>query len=71
MIKKLSCVSHGSLKRFPHTFTNLSHIFLFPYLMKYELCLTSSKINSGPSEDLTPHPLLAFAIVMGMIWPPG
>ena len=21
MIKKLSCVSHGSLKRFPHTFT--------------------------------------------------
>ena len=22
MVKKLSCVSHGSLKRFPHTFTN-------------------------------------------------
>ena len=21
MVKKLSCVSHGSLKRFPHTFT--------------------------------------------------
>ena len=23
MVKKLSCVSHGSLKRFPHTFTNV------------------------------------------------
>ena len=23
MIKKLSCVSHGSLKRFPHTFTTI------------------------------------------------
>ena len=22
MVKKLSCVSHGSLKRFPHTFTS-------------------------------------------------
>jgi hypothetical protein len=22
MAKNLSCVSHGSLKRFPHTFTN-------------------------------------------------
>ena len=24
MVKKLSCVSHGSLKRFPHTFTTVS-----------------------------------------------
>ena len=24
MVKKLSCVSCGSLKRFPHTFTTLS-----------------------------------------------
>ena len=23
MVKKLSCVSHGSLKRFPHTFTSV------------------------------------------------
>ena len=26
MVKKLSCVSSGSLKRFPHTFTNISLI---------------------------------------------
>ena len=26
MVKNLSCVSHGSLKRFPHTFTNVSHL---------------------------------------------
>ena len=25
MVKKLSCVSCGSLKRFPHTFTTLSY----------------------------------------------
>ena len=25
MVKNLSCVSHGSLKRFPHTFTIGSH----------------------------------------------
>ena len=25
MAKNLSCVSHGSLKRFPHTFTNVRH----------------------------------------------
>ena len=24
MVKNLSCVSHGSLKRFPHRFTNTS-----------------------------------------------
>ena len=24
MVKNLSCVSYGSLKRFPHTFTNVS-----------------------------------------------
>ena len=46
MVKKLSCVSHGSLKRFPHTFTIVSHkhrvltsmpthffIFSLPYLV--------------------------------------
>ena len=26
MVKNLSCVSYGSLKRFPHTFTTLRHI---------------------------------------------
>ena len=26
MVKNLSCVSHGSLKRFPHTFTTHGHI---------------------------------------------
>ena len=25
MVKKLSCVSHGSLKRFAHTFTTSKH----------------------------------------------
>ena len=30
MIKKLSCVSHGSLKRFPHTFTTDNHIQEIP-----------------------------------------
>ena len=25
MVKNLSCVSCGSLKRFPHTFTNVTH----------------------------------------------
>ena len=26
MVKKLSCVSCGSLKRFPHTFTNSTYL---------------------------------------------
>ena len=28
MVKKLSCVSCGSLKRFPHTFTSAGEIIL-------------------------------------------
>ena len=26
MVKKLSCVSNGSLKRFPHTFTTVTEL---------------------------------------------
>ena len=36
MFKKLSCFSHGSLKRFPHTFTNTSHLYLVLfYIFRY------------------------------------
>ena len=30
MVKNLSCVSHGSLKRFPHTFTSLNSVVEYP-----------------------------------------
>ena len=36
MIKKLSFVSHGSLKRFPHTFTTVRYI---------QLCLKVPAVN--------------------------
>ena len=32
MVKKLSCVSCGSLKRFPHTFTSLTEIVKLIFL---------------------------------------
>ena len=39
MIKKLSCVSHGSLKRFPHTFTTPTQLLRLgaqsSYVVKY------------------------------------
>ena len=42
MIKKLSCVSHGSLKRFPHTFTTCRIMFGKQLLVLNQL----SKFNS-------------------------
>ena len=36
MVKKLSCVSCGSLKRFPHTFTIISDINIQPHLIKHQ-----------------------------------
>ena len=33
MVKKLSCVSYGSLKRFPHTFTNITRTTLVYMLL--------------------------------------
>jgi hypothetical protein len=31
MVKKLSCVSCGSLKRFPHTFTTVNDVLVDPH----------------------------------------
>ena len=46
MVKKLSCVSYGSLKRFPHTFTNITQNYLvhFSYV-RYELLFFSREFK--------------------------
>ena len=38
MVKNLSCVSHGSLKRFPHKFTNVTY-FCIKYIFLHKIGL--------------------------------
>ena len=63
MVKNLSCVSYGSLKRFPHTFTSstqktdayvtkksLKNLFsdFFHFFLLFEAALTSGGLHSEP-----------------------
>ena len=46
MVKKLSCVSCGSLKRFPHTFTR--------YAVRTNLDFNASPTKSLGNDNMTP-----------------
>ena len=55
MVKKLSCVSHGSLKRFPHTFTKpiyslfKSGLIVFSEIL--DLNSPNTRENFGKSQN--------------------
>ena len=49
MVKKLSCVSCGSLKRFPHTFTIATSIYVVMGIM-YPLVELKLKILGKPTQ---------------------
>ena len=46
MVKKLSCVSCGSLKRFPHTFTTCNQLAVLDVKNKISKCILDSNIKT-------------------------
>ena len=49
MVKKLSCVSNGSLKRFPHTFTTYSLSFINKHALWFYIEI---RLNLVPTSNM-------------------